>query len=224
VPRCLKPEPINNELFNRYVFWQQGNGFNFRNGVDIIAKDFLTRKGYTAIDHDQLLSIVSEHKNSGKGNIVVLLSVPLPKEFLKTDSINVLHEFMQSGGMLVGVGNNPLVFDVDDKGNFNGFNYRRCDTIIGIPYAENDLRSLAGLFTATATAEGKQMGIKDHWVGVSPVNKKDVDILLGVDEKGRASAWAKKNGSGYFIQLWIDPVFPEDYNFVDEVIKNMEKK
>ncbi len=35
------------------------------------------------------------------------------------------------------------------------------------------------------------MGIKDLWTASSPVNKKDVDIILGADEKGRASAWIK---------------------------------
>jgi len=68
------------------------------------------------------------------------------------------------------------------------------------------------------------MGIKDSWTATSPVEKKDVDIVLGVDEKDRASAWVKKIGNGYFVQLWIGQLFPEDYNFVDEVIKNMEKK
>ena len=220
---CLNPESINTTTFNRYVFWESGSGFNLRNGVDIIVKDFLSRKGFTVINREKLLSLVAENKNAGKGNIIVLISVPLPRAFLKTDSINVLHDFIQSGGMVVDLGNNPLAFDLDEKGNFNGFNFKRCDTIIGIPYPENDLRSYAGLFIATATTEGKKFGIKEQWTGVSPVNKKDVDIVLGTDERSRASAWVKNIGSGRFIQLWIDPVFPEDYNFVDDVIANLER-
>lgn len=56
------------------------------------------------------------------------------------------------------------------------------------------------------------------------VDKKDVDVVLGVDERGRASAWIKKIGNGYFMQLWVDQTFPEDYNFADEVIKHLERK
>jgi hypothetical protein len=35
------------------------------------------------------LSIVAGNKNSGKGNIIVLVSSKLPALFLKTDSINI---------------------------------------------------------------------------------------------------------------------------------------
>ena len=221
---CLKAEEINTKQFNRYVYWDQNIGaMFFKNGVGTIIKEFLVRKGYTLVDQNKLLSLVEENKNSGDGNIIVLVSSKLPASFLKTDSVNVLHQFLQSGGMVVDLGNIPLVYNLDDSLNFAGFNYKRCKSIISITYPENDLRSFAGIFTATATKEGKAMGIKDQWTATSPVDKKEVDIVLGVDEKGRASAWVKKIDKGYFLQLWIDQMFPEDYNFVDEVIKNMEK-
>ena len=222
---CLRTEAINNKPFNRYTYWDQKIGsFFFKNGVGSVVKDFLSRKGFTVIDHDKLLSIVAENKNSGTGNIIVLVSSKLPAPFLKTDSVNIFHDFLQSGGIVVDLGNNPLVYNIDDSLNFTGFEFKRCESIIDIPYPENDLRSFGGIFTATATAEGKAMGIKDLWTASSPVNKKDVDIVLGADEKGRASAWIKKIGSGYFVQLWVEQLFPEDYNFVDQVIKNIEKK
>ncbi len=221
---CLRERPINKKPFNRYVYWTQKGAFNFRNGTDALAKEFLNRKGYTVIDKAKLLSLVSENKNKGSGNVIVLLSLPLPQEFLKTDSVNVLHDFLQSGGIAVDLGNNPLVFNLDSAGNFNGFDFKRCNSIIGIPYPENDLRSYGGIFSATATPEGKAVGIKDSWTAVSPVEKSWVDVVLGVDEKDRASAWIKKVGNGYFLQLWIDQQFPEDYRFVDEVIMNLERR
>jgi outer membrane protein assembly factor BamB len=222
---CLKPESINTKEFNHYVYWDQHIGaMIFKNGVGTLLKDFLSRKGYTVVDHDKLLSLVDENKNSGNGNIVVLVSSKLPAAFLKTDSANILHEFLQSGGIVVDLGNNPLTYNLDDSLNFTGFDFKRCASIINVHYAENDLRSYAGIFTATATPEGKAMGIKDQWTATSPVAKKDVDVVLGVDERGRASAWIKKIGNGYFMQLWVDQTFPEDYNFVDEVIKHLERK
>jgi len=79
---CLKPELINNKQFNRYVYWDAAIGsLFFKNGVGSVLKDFLSRKGYTAVDHNQLLSIVAGHKNSGKGNIIVLVSSKLPPHF-----------------------------------------------------------------------------------------------------------------------------------------------
>lgn len=222
---CLAPEEINTKEFNHYEYWDQQIGsLFFKNGVGTLLKDFFARKGYAVVDQSKLLSVVNNNKNSGSGNVIVLVSSKLPDAFLKTDSVNVLRDFLQSGGIVVDLGNNPLVYNLDDSLNFRGFDFKRCATIINIPYTKNDLRSFGGIFTATATPEGKAMGIKDHWTATSPVNKKDVDIVLGVDEKGRASAWVKKIGDGYFIQLWVDQLFPEDYNFVDEVIKNIELK
>jgi outer membrane protein assembly factor BamB len=221
---CLQQQQINKQSFKRYVYWDKANGsLIFRNGVDILIKDFLSRKGYTVIDQSKLASIVDENKNAGIGNMIVFVSSRLPASFLKTDSVNIFRSFLESGGIAVDLGNSPFVYDIDSSGNFNGFNFKRCAAIIGINYPENDLRSFGGIFTATATAKGKSLGIKDLWTATSPVDKKDVDIILGVDEKGRPSAWIKNLGKGKFIQLWVDQAFPEDYNFIDNVLANVER-
>lgn len=220
---CLHLSPVNTQSLNRYVYYDAASGFNFfRNGVDIAVKEYFSRKGYTVIDKSKLLSVVTNNQHTGKGNVIVFASLQLPKEFLVKDSINVLHDFLWSGGIAVGLGNNLLTANHDDKGGFTGFNFKRCQDIIGIPYPENDLRSIGGFFAATATTAGKQMGIKGSWVSNSPVNKTAVNTVLGVDERGRASAWIKNTGSGCFVQLWIDQLFVEDYGFVDEVIENVE--
>lgn len=221
---CLQQTTVNSKAFKRYVFWYPNTGYNFfRNGVDLLIKDFLTRKGYKVLNRKELASLVDSVKDNATGNEIVFASSRVPDEFLKTDSINVLHDYLQSGGIIVSISNNALFYNMDDAGNFGGFDFKRCASIIGIHYPENDLRSLAGIFSCTATKEGKAMGMKEAWTGNSPVDKKDVDVVLGIDEKGRASAWIKKNGKGYFLQLWIDQQFPEDYNYVDDVIASLEK-
>lgn len=116
--------------------------------------------------------LAEENKNSGNGNIIVFVSSKLPAAFLKTDSINILHNFLQSGGIVVDLGNNLLTYNLDDSLNFTGFDFERCVSIINVHYAENDLRSYAGIFTATATPEGKAMGIKDQWTSTSLLIKK----------------------------------------------------
>lgn len=221
---CLQPQQINKKPFKRYVYWDKAKGsLMFRNSVDVLIKDFLSRKGYSVIDESKLASIVEENKNTGSGNIIVLISSHLPKAFVRTDSINILRSFIESGGVIADAGNNPLVYNLDSSGNFNGFDFKRCANIIDIHYPENDLRSFGGIFTATATKEGKAMGIKEQWTATCPVDKKDVDVILGVDEKGRASSWIKNIGKGKFVVLWIEQTFPEDYNFVDNVLTNVER-
>jgi outer membrane protein assembly factor BamB len=222
---CLTPQAVSSKEYNRFVYWDQNFGsLILKNGVPGLVKDFLSRKGYSVIDHNELLALVTNHKNSGSGNIIVLVSSKLPAAFLKTDSLNILTAFLRSGGIVVDLGNNPLTYNLDDSLRFTGFDFKRCASIINIPYAQNDLRSYAGIFTARATTEGKKMGIKEQWTATSPVDKEDVDLVLGIDERGRASAWIKKIENGCFVQLWVDQMFPEDYNFVDAVILHLEGK
>jgi eukaryotic-like serine/threonine-protein kinase len=221
---CLENTVVNKKSFNRYVYWDKTNGsLLFHNGVDVLIKDFLARKGYTVVDQAKLSSLVEENKNAGSGNIIIFVSSKLPASFLRTDTTNIFRSFLESGGIAADLGNSPLVYDLDSNNNFNGFHYKRCAAIIGIHYPENDLRSFGGIFTATATTAGKAMGLKDHWTGISPVDKNQVGTVLGTDEKGRASAWIKNIGSGRFVQLWIDQSFPEDYNFVDDVLASIER-
>lgn len=221
---CLQQQTINKQTFKRYVYWDKANGSLFmKNGVDVLVKDFLSRKGFTVIDESKLASLIAENKDSGQGRMIVFVSSRLPATFLKTDSVNVFHSFLESGGIAVDLGNSPFIYDLDSNGNFKGFNFKRLASIVGINFSENDLRSYGGIFTATATVKGKSFGIKDHWTATCPVNKKDVDIVLGMDEKGRASAWIKNIGKGKFIQLWVDQTFPEDYNFIDDVLANAER-
>jgi len=220
---CLQARPVQQPSLSRYVYYDAGWGFNFfRNGVDMMVKDYLSRKAYTVINKQALLSMVRDNQHSGKGHVIVFASLQLPREFLVKDSVNILHDFLASGGIAVGLGNNLLAANHDDKGNFTGFDFKRINSIINIPYPENDLRSLGGFFIAQATAKGRELGIKEQWTGNSPVQQKDVDIVLGIDERGRASSWIKKIGSGCFVQLWIDQAFAEDYGFVDAVIGNIE--
>ncbi|QEC67739.1 PQQ-binding-like beta-propeller repeat protein [Panacibacter ginsenosidivorans] len=221
---CLENTVINKNSLNRYVYWDKKNASIFlRNGVDILVKDFFYRKGYIVIDEKKLSSLVTENKNDGSGKVIVFVSSKLPASFLRTDTINILHSFIESGGIVVDIGNNSLVCDIDSSNNLNGFNYRRCKSLIGVNYPANDLRSFGGFFSATATAAGKSMGIKDHWTAISPIDKNDATTVLGIDEKGRASAWIKNIGKGKFVQMWVDQSFPEDYNFADDVLSNIER-
>lgn len=220
---CLQQEVIPKKSYDHFVYWDKQMGSVFlRNGVDVLVKNFLVRKGYTVISSEKLLQFVKEKRNNGDGNVIIFISSKLPGELLQTDSTNILHDFMQSGGVVADIGGNSLICDMDSSVNFSGFNYKRCAAINEIHYGENDLRSFGGFFSATATSAGKKMGVNSNWMATSPVDIREVDVVLGIDERGRASSWIKHIGKGNFIQLWIDQQFPCDYNFIDAVIANME--
>ena len=206
-----------------YVYWNNDKSFNFfRNGVDILLKDYLNRLGYAVIDRDTLAALVKRKKENGAGTVIAFVSQSLPSVLTRTDTVNMLHEFLQSGGMTVDLGNNALTISIDEKGGITPFQYSRYNSIVGVYYPKDNLTSMGGYFSCMATPAGRKAGMKPLWTGGSPVDPKSVDEVLGLDEKGRASSWIKRVGKGMFLQLNAELAFPENYHYLDEVIRYAE--
>ena len=97
------------------------------------------------------------------------------------------------------------------------------DSVLGIHYGENDLRSMGGVQPAFATEEGKRWGVENSFTAFLPLDEKQIDVALGKDENGKVVAWIKRfsneKNSG-FIQLWIDPDFIEDMSSVMRVAEH----
>ena len=91
------------------------------------------------------------------------------------------------------------------------------DSVLGIQYGPNDLRSHKGIYPAFATEEGKRWGLKDFWISSLGMEPSKVDRVFGKDEKGMATAWLKTynpaKGSG-FIQIWLEQDGAEDLSYI----------
>jgi hypothetical protein len=114
---------------------------------------------------------------------------------------------LNNGGKVVVTGLNPVLLKVDPKdGSVALRSYLYADSVLSIKYGPDDLRSYKGEQPAFATKTGEMWGLTGFWTAPLSLPENQVDIVLGKDENGLASAWVKKfnpaPGSG-FVQIWI---------------------
>lgn len=197
---------------SKYVFWEPGVNIYFHYGNDIKIRDYLSFNKYKILHATELAQRLSK-TDSAANSVIVFASDYFPAEILKGYDHSLLRNYLNNGGRVVILGNNPVVYRIDENLQVEGFNIPMADSVLNIKYGPNDLRSLGGLQPALVTEEGKRWGLTESWTAFLPLPPEQADIILGKDENGKASAWLKRysnlKGSG-FIQLWIDPDQPED--------------
>ena len=149
--------------------------------------------------------------------VIVFAANYFPKEILNGYEASSLRKYLNKGGRVVICGLNPVVARYDANKNLNGFNFLLADSVLGIKYGPNDLRSHKGIYPAFATETGKEWGIKKSWISSLGLDPYKVDLVLGKDENGMAAAWVKKyhtsKGSG-FIQIWLEQEGADDLSYI----------
>jgi hypothetical protein len=103
-----------------------------------------------------------------------------------------------------------------------GFRPNAADTLFDLDYGKGDTRTFMGDLPCFPTTIGKQLGLPDFWTTSLFINEKNVDIVLGKNENGDASAFVKKySNGGQFVQIWMDADKPDR---LDAIIKAAEWK
>jgi len=205
------PSPKN---LKRFVFYEPGVNIYFRGGTDARLRNYLAGNGFTAINSAKLDSVL---KTDGVNSVIVFAANYFPKEILNGYDQSSLRKYLDNGGRIVVCGMNPVVTKYDDSKTMNGFNFRMADSVLGIQYGPNDLRSHKGIYPSFATEEGKKWGMRDFWISPLGLEPSKVDIVLGKNENGLAAAWVKKYSSskgGGFIQIWLEQEGTEDLSYI----------
>ena len=205
-----------NEL-KRFVYYEPGAKTYFSNGCDQRIKNYLTNCGFKAIGLDTLPAILS----SGFNTVIVFASAYMPKNILDNGANSLLRKFLDAGGRVVMPGTNSMIFAIDEKEKRPvAFNIPRADSVLGINYGPNDTRTMGGQFSCFPTNKGKTFGLPDFWDASVFLQPDQVDMVLGKNENGLVSAFAKsyKNG-GRFVQLYIHPDLPVN---LDAIVKLAE--
>jgi outer membrane protein assembly factor BamB len=216
-----KDKRVNPDKLKRYVFYEPGINIYFRNNSDLKIKNYLVNSGYKVINTDSLTGLLSGIVD--QSTIIVFASDYFPKSITQNAGNSLLRKFLDAGGRVVLTGINPLVYIIDEEGKQPvGFNVPAADSVLGIKYGENDTRSFGGQFSCFATEKGKQLGLPDFWTSILQLNPEQVDVVLGKNENGFISAFAKnyKNG-GKFIQVWMNQEAPDH---LDAILKLSEWK
>jgi hypothetical protein len=119
---------------------------------------------------------------------------------------SLLYDYLSKGGKVVVLGTNPAFhrFDYSTK-EYRGLDYLQADTLIGVKYPYNDLRSHYGLYGSVLTETGKKWGLSQTVSAFAGVDPAQV-TPLALDENGKAVYWVKnyghREGTG-FVQLWM---------------------
>ncbi len=155
----------------------------------------------------RLESLLSNN-DSALSSVIVFASCYFPPEIVKNDSASLLRNYLDHGGRIVLLGMNPLLFVTDPATkSIMARNFLKADSVLHIGYGYSDLRAFLGFQPAFPTPAGRAWGLRKAWVAPLSLPLEKVDIVLGKDENGQASAWVKKYhpaaGSG-LIQLWVD--------------------
>jgi outer membrane protein assembly factor BamB len=203
----------------RYVFWQQDADPYFHYGNNEKIRIYLNANHYETIDAKKLLQLLLQ-TDSAKSSVIVFAENLFPKEIYNGYNKCALRTYLNAGGRIVVTGINPLIYRFDSTGDLEGFNFLMADSVLGIHYGANDLRSMGGVQPAFATDVGERWGLQNSFTSFLPLNENQVDVALGKDENGKVAAWLKRfsniKTSG-FIQLWIDPDFVDDMSSIIRV-------
>jgi outer membrane protein assembly factor BamB len=218
---ALKGHTPNEITFeNRYVFYDAGMPkLYFRSGGDIAIKNYLAADGFKIIGADTLQKIMEK---PAIGSVIVFATDYFPKSVYSGNEQSILRKYLDGGGKIILTGNNSLFFEIDETKGIVGLANNKIDSVLGIHYGPPDTRSFGGLFPSFPNEKGKYFGLPDHWVSTFGIDKRQVDVVLGENENGQASAFAKnyKDG-GQLIQVWMDVNHPVH---LDALIKVSEWK
>ena len=204
----------------KFVYYEKDVNFSFRYGTDLKIKAYLNEHGYKTLDNQKLVNWLS-NKDSAINSVIVFASNYFPKTITDGNQNSLLRTYLNNGGKVVVVNNNPLIYQLDSVNNMPvGFNFKKADSVLNIDYGFNDVRAFGGRQPGHATSDGETWGLHGWWTSFLPLDPSKVDIVLGVDENGRASAWVKKyhssKGSG-FVQIWANVNGIEDPSYIMKV-------
>jgi len=187
------PAPV-----RKLVYWQGGAGQDsfgwFLNDVDAAILGFFKGAGYEQIDSKQLLAeIGGDNKEKGKA-LIVFADNRIPPE-LASDSTaqSPIRRFLDSGGKIVFVGNNPFAYVTDPKTKqLLKADYAIPNAIFGVSFPAPHLAT--GYYQSQPTPEGKALGLRDFYIANGGVTITPDITPLAKDEFGLATAWIKRYG------------------------------
>jgi hypothetical protein len=171
-------------------------------------------QGYKTVGSDTLANVM---QRDPRNSVLVFATDYFPRSVFEGGANSPLRQY------LVLLGNNPLFFNVDEQAKqIIGLNNRRIDSVLNLDYGPTDTRAFGGLFPGFPNEKGKHYGLPDSWVSNFGIDAGQVDMVLGENENGQASAFVKKyKNGGRLVQIWMHPDIPMN---LDAIVKCAEWK
>lgn len=190
------------------VFWTSDvMGKYLRAGMSNLIRDYFVAEGYELLSEQTLPAFLQANSSPDIASVVVFATGYFQQEIIAgTYRNSVLYNYLNKGGKVVVLGTNPAFhrFDFEAK-EYRGLSYMQADTLIGVKYPYNDLRSHYGLYSSIPTETGKKWGLTQTVSAFAGLDPAQV-TPLALDENGKALYWVKnyghREGTG-FVQLWM---------------------
>jgi len=214
-----KPDPVN---FNKYVYYdREVPRLYYRNGTDLLLRANLASHGFTPIDSKGLENAMKRDIPADSLMVIVMASNYFPPSIVEGNTESLLRQYLNKGGRLLVTGLNPVVYQVNAGKNEVSTDFTRMKTILDIDLKYTDSRAHGGVVYCSATKAGIEAGLPSWWMAPFPVDKNQIDRVLGENVNGDVSAYVKKyspkKGSG-LVQVWIDAeLMPSDIDFIKTV-------
>src|SRR6185436_7478545 len=110
--------------------------------------------GYQTLNTESLVKRLA-NKDSALNSVIVFASNYFPNEITDRDEQSLLRSYLNNGGKVVILNNNPLIFKLDSTSHMPvAFNFPKAKSVLGIDYGGNDVKAFGGLQPAHATATG----------------------------------------------------------------------
>jgi outer membrane protein assembly factor BamB len=195
------------------VYFDAQAPFKFFTG-DKQVRDYFADKGYEVLGSQALSEFLQSRVQDGAASVIVLATDVFPKGFGNEKGMELLKDYLKTGGKLVCLGFPPLYVELNGTKDPNLTN-DRVKRWLGVPHLDDRSGEQHG---ATITKEGLRWGLRHWWIGMQGVEPADVSTILASDEAGRAVAWVKTFkqdalGAG-FVRLWGRP---EPYPDLEEL-------
>ncbi|MDP4261992.1 MAG: PQQ-binding-like beta-propeller repeat protein [Bacteroidota bacterium] len=214
--------PVQKVTKESYVYYdaKKVNAY-FHNGADVRIRNYLRNNGFKVINTDTLLNVLSAASPAGK--TIVYATDIFTKATIRDGKSSLIRQFLDHGGRIILLGNNPLFYETDEAGQeITALADRRIDSVLSLDYGPTDTRAFGGLFPGFVNEKGKYCGLPERWVSTFGIDKRKVDIVLGENENGEASAYVKKySNGGELVQVYMHAEIPVN---LDAIIKLAEWK
>jgi len=162
---------------------------------------------------------------SGERSVLIFLTTKfIPTILNDSADSDPLRDYLSAGGRIVLLGVNPGGFINDIKTDtLIDIDFKRPGKLLGIKYnGKSFVEAMGGKYQSYSTEEGQKWGIKSNFISSFGINPEDADVVLALDEYGKASSWFKKYGSknGGIIQIWVERTGETDLSFIKAVAEH----
>jgi hypothetical protein len=154
--------------------------------------DFLSARGYRAIDAQRLAGYLNERIHDRRRSVVVFAMDVLPSQLGQGAAQSIFRRYLDSGGKVVWIGSPPLLLGGKPlkQVQITDLDRGRAHALLDVSYERGNFDPM----TAFVTSDGQEWGLAGSWLSAWPADPESVTSILARDEQGLAACWVRNYG------------------------------